>query len=77
MLSQQTFTCSKSTKCEIRSKLTIKTPQCQRSCSGIFNVNFELISHLFLVFLLLHVNRQTLAWLPFKIYGSLTISPRT
>ena len=33
-----------STRCEIRSKLTIKT-------IGVFIVNFEDISHLFLVFL--------------------------
>ena len=38
------------TRCEICSKLTIKTP-------GVFIVNFEHISHLVLVFLLL-----TLSW---------------
>ena len=41
-------------KCEICSKLTIKIPeQRQWRRSGIFIVNFEHISHLFLVFLLL------------------------
>ena len=39
---------------EICSKLTIKTPE-RRHCrrSGVFIVNFEHTSHLFLVFLLL------------------------
>ena len=42
------------TKCEICSKLTIKTPeQCQWCRSGVFIVNSEHISHLVLVFLLL------------------------
>ena len=40
------------TRCEIWSKLTIKTPeQRQWRCSGVFIVNFEHISHLVLVFL--------------------------
>ena len=45
------------TRCEICSKLTIKTPQ-QRHWrrSGVFNVNFEHISHLVLVLLLLTLN---------------------
>ena len=45
----------------MRSKLTIKTPersQCRRS--GVFIVTFEHISHLFLVFLLLILNKSTL-----------------
>ena len=44
-------------RCEICSKLTIKTPE-QRIWrrSGIFTVNFEHISHLVLVFLLLTLN---------------------
>ena len=43
---------------EICSKLTIKTPGWgQWRCSGVFFVNFELISHLFLVFLLLTLNK--------------------
>ena len=45
-------------RCEICSKLTIKTPerrQCRRS--GVFIFNFERISHLFLVFLLLTLNK--------------------
>ena len=42
------------TRCEIRSKLTIKTPERhQWRRSGTFIVNFENISHLVLVFLLL------------------------
>ena len=51
---QPAFTCSKFTietleqKCEICSKLTIKTPKRRQwSCFGVFNVNFEHISHLF------------------------------
>ena len=45
------------TRCEICSKLTIKMPErfhCRRS--DIFIVNFEHITHLVLVFLLLPLN---------------------
>ena len=39
-------------------KLTIKTPErCQWRRSGIFIVNFEYISHIFLVFLLLTLKK--------------------
>ena len=42
------------TRCEICSKLTMKTPERQQLRRfGIFIVNFEHILHLFLVFLLL------------------------
>ena len=41
------------TRCEICSKLTIKTPEQRRRRSGVFILNFEHISHLVLVFLLL------------------------
>ena len=45
------------TKCEIYSKLTIKTPERRQwRRSGVFIVNFEHISHLALVFLLLTLN---------------------
>ena len=45
------------TRCEICSKLTIKTPKQRQWCrSGVFVVNFEHISHLVLVFLLLALN---------------------
>ena len=45
------------TRCEICSKLTIKTPERgQWRLSGVFNVNFEHISHLVLVLLLLTLN---------------------
>ena len=46
------------TRCEICSKLTIKTPK-QRLWrpSDVFIVNFEHISHLALVFLLLNLSR--------------------
>ena len=45
------------TRCKICSKLTIKTPQRRQwRRSGVFIVNFEHISHLLLVFLLLTLN---------------------
>ena len=45
------------TRCEICSKLTIKTPEWgQWRHSGVFIANFEHISHLSLVFLLLTFN---------------------
>ena len=43
--------------CEIFSKLTTKTPERCRRSSGVFIVNFENISHLFIVFLLLTLNK--------------------
>ena len=47
------------TRCEICSKLTIKTPERRQWCrSGVFIVSFEHISHLVLVFLLLTLRRQ-------------------
>ena len=47
------------TRCEICSKFKIKTPE-RRHCrrSGVFIVNFEYISHLVLVFLLLTLGRE-------------------
>ena len=46
------------TRCEICSELTIKAPELsQWRRSGIYIVNFEHISHLGLVFLLLTLNR--------------------
>ena len=58
------FACSKSPietlekRCEICSKLTIKTPERRQwRRSGVFIVNFEHISHLFLVFLFLTLNK--------------------
>ena len=46
------------TRFKICSKLTIKTPeQCQRCRSGVLIDNFEHVSHLALVFLLLTLNR--------------------
>ena len=54
---QQAFTCSNSrntkTICEVCSKLTIKTPQ----GSGVFFVDFEQISHTFMVLPLLTLNK--------------------
>ena len=43
-------------RCEICSKLTIKTPERQLRRSGVFIVSFEHITHLVLVFLLLTMN---------------------
>ena len=46
------------TRCELCSKITIKTPeQLHWRRSGVFIVNFEHISHLVLVFLLLTLTR--------------------
>ena len=46
------------TRCEICSKLTIKIPERRQSRrSGVFIVNFEHISHLVLLFLLLTLSR--------------------
>ena len=46
------------TRCEICSKLTINIPERrQLRRSGVFIVNFEHISHLVLVFLLLTLSR--------------------
>ena len=45
------------TRCEICSRLTIKTPEwSQWGLFGVFNVNFEHTSHLALGFLLLTLN---------------------
>ena len=45
------------TRCEICSKLTIKTPErCQWHHSGVFIINFEHISHLVLKFLFITLN---------------------
>ena len=46
------------TRCEICSKLTINAPERRHwRGSGVFIVNFEHISHLVLVFLLLTLNK--------------------
>ena len=64
-LSQPAVTCLKliearstRTRCEICSKLTMKIPERCHWRPGIFIVNFEHISHLVLVFLLLILNMQ-------------------
>ena len=49
-------------RCETCSKLTIKTPEPGQRCSGMFIVNFEHISHLFLLFLLLTLKKQNVNW---------------
>ena len=45
------------TRCEICSKLTIKTPERRRRRSCVFSLNFEHISHLVLMFLLLTLSK--------------------
>ena len=47
--------------CEISLKLTITTPERRQRRSGVIIVNFEHISHFFLVFLLLTLNKLILA----------------
>ena len=50
---------NKDTRTTLCSKLTIKTPERRQwRRSGVFIVNFEHISHLVLVFLLLTLNMQ-------------------
>ena len=57
--------------CEICSKLTIKTPEWRQwRRSGVFIFNFEHISHLVLVFLLLTLNMQLPAGLRHFTLGS-------
>ena len=52
------------TRCEICSKLTIKTPERRKwRRSGVFVVNLEHISHLVAVFLLLTLNMYLSAWI--------------
>ena len=45
-------------RCEICSKLTIKTPERRWRCSGVSIANFEHISHLAPGFLLLTLNKE-------------------
>ena len=59
-LAQLAFTCSNLTKETLGQGL--KGRHWRRS--GVFTVNFEHISHIFLVFLLLTLNRQMLAGYP-------------
>ena len=44
-------------RCEICSKLTIKTPERRQLHSGVFIAKFEHSSHPFLLFLLLTLNK--------------------
>ena len=63
LVTQLTFTCSKSTietpkkRCEICSKLTIKIPERKWPRSCVFIASFEHISHVFLLFPLLTLNK--------------------
>ena len=55
-------------RCETCSKVTVKTTEWRQWCrSGVFIVNFEHISLLFLVFLLLTLDKSTLLGLLFII----------
>ena len=55
-------------RCEICSKLTTKTPKRRRDIVLVcFIVNFEHISFLFLVFLLLALNKWVFAWAVFGL----------
>ena len=47
--------------CKTCSKLTIKTPEQRRIRSGVFFVNLENISYLFLVFLSLNLDKYMFA----------------
>ena len=50
-------------KCEICSKLTIKSPKRRHwRRSGVFIVNFEHISHIFLAFLLFDFEQANVSW---------------
>ena len=63
---------------EISSKLTIKTPERHHwRRSGFFIVNFEHISHLFQVFLLLTLNKEMLAGNLIKFHKFLLICQRS
>ena len=50
------------TRCDICSKLTIKTPEWRQN---VFIVNFEHTSHLVLVFLLLTFEQVNAGWVPY------------
>ena len=78
---QPVFTClnlaieNTRTRCEICSKFPIKTPERHQWCrSGVFIVNFEHISHLVLLFLLLTCNTCWVAEhvITDRVYTSLT-----
>ena len=57
LTTKQIFICSKRKSCEICSDLTIKIPEQRQCCSSVFAINFEHVSHFFLVFNLLDLNR--------------------
>ena len=54
--------------CQICSKLTIKTTECRRS--GVFIVNFERISHLFLVFSIIDIEQVNVCWVVYYLHSS-------
>ena len=64
---QLTFTCSKLTiqtkkRCEIYSKLTIKTPERQQWMMSSWCFHWKLISYLFLLFLFLSSKQVSVSW---------------
>ena len=58
---QQTFTCSKSTLETLEGVKYVKSYRHHRRHSSVFIANFEYISHLFLVFQLLTLNKKMIA----------------
>ena len=63
------------TMCKACSKLTMKTPEERKwRRSGVFTVDFEQISHIFLVFLLLTLNIILLPGLGYAYYKSVSVS---
>ena len=57
------------TRCEISSKLTIKTPEGCQWRFGVFIINFEQTLHLVLVFLLLTLSTLMTTWFPAPAIG--------
>ena len=58
--------------CEIYSKFTKKTSEGHHSCfSGVFIVNFENILYLFLVCLLLTLNKEMFTWIEGEIHAQI------
>ena len=58
---QQTFTCSKSTLETLEGVKYVQSYRRHRRHSSVFIANFEYISHLFLVFQLLTLNKKMIA----------------
>ena len=61
------------TRCEIYSKLTLKTPGRHWHRCGVSIVNFEHISYLVLVFLLITLSRQTPAGIALMLFMMINV----